>query len=1202
MAPDEADSFDSLIAAVARIPAHAEAWTPPPELDEYRLLKPLGRGGMGSVWLAQDRLLAREVALKFIAHAEPDAATRERFAIEARAAARLAHVNVVTVHRFGEVAGRPYLVSEYIRGESLDRLAKPVPFERALDLGIALARGLAAAHRHGIVHRDIKPANAILTGDGEVKLVDFGLAKIGGERDDIAPGTIAGTPRYLAPEVRAGEPATRRSDVYQLGCILYELITARAPLLDARDGDVPSLVPHVGHDGARFASVVDRCLRRDPSARFAAGDELREALEALVARSIGGELPAGNPYRGLVAFDAEHRALFFGRGPDIRGLIDRLREGAFVLVTGDSGVGKSSLCRAGALPHVADGALRDRLAWSVIQLVPGQRPLSSLAMLLAQHLGCDEDELLATMRDEPRRVLRALQREGRGLLVFIDQLEELVTLADRDEAQQFDALIGELAVGVPGVRVLATVRSDFLMRIAELPGIGREIARALFLLRPLTLDGAREAITGPARAKGVELESDELVDTLAGSVTELPLLAFTLAQLWDARDPSTAMISARSLEAIGGVHGALARHADSVIDGLLPRQRDAARRMLLRLVTTERTRTRRSAQEFGDPEVLDALVRGRLVVARGEEPPMFELAHEQLIAGWPRFAGWSSEVKAEVAMHARLATAVATWQQLARSKEALWRKRQLAEVAILRHAVLAPAEREFVDLSRRAERRRRLAWRVTAILAPLVAITVYGGARYVARQDLARTVAVNVGEAVREHASALARQQQTVRLRESAFAKFDAGDDEHGEIEWAAARAKASEAYAAYARASRSLEAALLLDTSRSDVRRALAKVTFERLQLADRDEERTDLAARLPLYDDGTYGRRLTAPATLELAITPAAVVTLADTSAEVPLPPALAPGVHVLVARAPDRAEVRLPIMLAPGERRRIELALPAATSVPAGYVYIPRGTFRFGSNDDETMRRFFDAVPMHERTTGAYLIARTETTYAEWIAWLDTLSAGEQQRHAPKIESSATVQAGGALELARVGGEWTLSMTPTTRTYNVRAGTPIEYPERTVRRRQDWLRMPVSGISPEDALAYARWLDVSGRVPHARMCDELEWERGARGVDGRATPHGRPLTGQDANIDITYGRRDGGFGPDEVGSYPASASPFGLLDTAGNVWEMTRGATGSELLMRGGAFYVGPRSAHFANRMIITRTFRHLHAGLRICADAE
>ncbi|HLL22558.1 MAG TPA: serine/threonine-protein kinase, partial [Kofleriaceae bacterium] len=275
------DSFGPLLARVARLPVRR--WNPPAELDEYRIVKPLGRGGMGSVWLAEDRLLDRLVALKFIAHSEPDASIRERFAIEARAAARLSHVNVVTVYRFGEVSARPYLVSEYIRGESLERIEKPLPWRRCLELGIALARGLAAAHRAGIVHRDIKPANVILGADGVVKLVDFGLAKLGHASDaapvptadvgtaDTAPeltrrGTIAGTPRYLAPEVRAGAVADRRSDVYQVGAVLYELATSRPPIADAVVG--ADLVPELAPEASRFSAVVERCLYGAPDRRF----------------------------------------------------------------------------------------------------------------------------------------------------------------------------------------------------------------------------------------------------------------------------------------------------------------------------------------------------------------------------------------------------------------------------------------------------------------------------------------------------------------------------------------------------------------------------------------------------------------------------------------------------------------------------------------------------------------------------------------------------------------------------------------------------------------------------------------------------------------------------------------------------------------------------------------------------------------------
>src|SRR5215831_8247273 len=246
--------------------AGAAPWRPPDEFHEYRLVRLLGQGSSGLVYLAQDTLLERPVAVKFITSLASDAVGR--FLIEARAAARLQHPNVLTLHRTGLVDGRPYLISEFIRGQSLAELPKPVVWRRALELGLGLTRGLAAAHRRGILHRDIHPGNAIVAESGEIKLVDFGLAKFvesvaagvelpaptGGSHDlralttpglprlDENPrslelthhGAMVGTPHYMAPEIWHGELATRRSDVYSLGAVLYELCAGRPP-----HGEIP---------------------------------------------------------------------------------------------------------------------------------------------------------------------------------------------------------------------------------------------------------------------------------------------------------------------------------------------------------------------------------------------------------------------------------------------------------------------------------------------------------------------------------------------------------------------------------------------------------------------------------------------------------------------------------------------------------------------------------------------------------------------------------------------------------------------------------------------------------------------------------------------------------------------------------------------------------------------------------------------------
>lgn len=135
----------------------ALTWSPPKQFDEYRILWQLGRGGMGEVFLGHDTLLDRPVAIKFISALNPDALMREQFLIEARATARLQHPNVVTIYRVGEIEGRPYIISEFVRGQNLDHVKLPMPWPRALEMSIGLARGLAAAHRRGVLHRDIKP-------------------------------------------------------------------------------------------------------------------------------------------------------------------------------------------------------------------------------------------------------------------------------------------------------------------------------------------------------------------------------------------------------------------------------------------------------------------------------------------------------------------------------------------------------------------------------------------------------------------------------------------------------------------------------------------------------------------------------------------------------------------------------------------------------------------------------------------------------------------------------------------------------------------------------------------------------------------------------------------------------------------------------------------------------------------------------------
>ncbi len=209
--------------------------------DRYQLDEPLGRGAMGAVWRATDQILHRPVAVKLLHTDQPEqvaATDAERFRLEARTAARLNHPHVVAVYDFGSHDGRPYLVMELVDGWTLaqERSRRgTLPPQEAAGIAAQMAAGLAAAHRQGVIHRDIKPANVMLTADRTVKITDFGIACFTDEAASTltAAGKIVGSAAYLAPERALGRPAQPASDMYSLGCVLYELLIGRPPFTGA---------------------------------------------------------------------------------------------------------------------------------------------------------------------------------------------------------------------------------------------------------------------------------------------------------------------------------------------------------------------------------------------------------------------------------------------------------------------------------------------------------------------------------------------------------------------------------------------------------------------------------------------------------------------------------------------------------------------------------------------------------------------------------------------------------------------------------------------------------------------------------------------------------------------------------------------------------------------------------------------------------
>ncbi len=192
----------------------------------YRIISLLGRGGMGEVYRADDLSLGQAVALKFLPERATDEHTLERFRNEVRIARRISHPNVCRVYDIGQSDNQVFLSMEYVDGEDLSSLLRRIgrlPSDKALEIARKICAGLAAAHDKGVLHRDLKPANIMLDGRGEVLIMDFGLAGVAHEIDDVR----SGTPAYMAPEQLSGKEVTARSDIYSLGLVLYELFTGK---------------------------------------------------------------------------------------------------------------------------------------------------------------------------------------------------------------------------------------------------------------------------------------------------------------------------------------------------------------------------------------------------------------------------------------------------------------------------------------------------------------------------------------------------------------------------------------------------------------------------------------------------------------------------------------------------------------------------------------------------------------------------------------------------------------------------------------------------------------------------------------------------------------------------------------------------------------------------------------------------------------
>jgi DNA-binding SARP family transcriptional activator/WD40 repeat protein len=750
----------------------------------YVLGDKVAEGAFGDIYRGVQPSVGRDVAIKVI---RPELADNpdfvRRFEAEAHLVARLEHPHIVPVVDFWREPGNAYLVMRYLRGGSAEqRLLRDGPWLLAdvARLVDELGPALAVAHAHGVIHRDVKPANILFDEAGNSYLADFGIAMA---VDAWGAGELrsAGSPMYASPEQIRDHHASERSDIYSFGVVLHELLSGQSPfsaetteqLLQLKlQRPVPPLTRARPDLSAALDGVLQTATAIDPANRFTDMGEFVLAFRSAVgggstqpavttgeiadaqrprARAsetlVSFQLELANPYKGLRPFDEADSANFFGRRELASELVGRLGQARFVAVVGPSGSGKSSVVRAGVIPKLrADGAY-------VATIVPGSHPMDELETALLRMASTSAstllDQLNADERGLGRCVKRLLPDDDRDLVLVVDQFEELFTVT---EPEQREAFLAGLAAAVSDergrLRVLATLRADFIDRPLLDPTISELIRDNTTLVTPLDAHELREAITGPVERIGVSVEPElvaELITGVSGQPGSLPLLQYALTETYERRDGVT--LTHETYERIGGLTGALARRADQLYEGIPAEDRPAVRRLFTRLVTpgegTEdtRRRVRRSELTGVPPDVIDAYGSARLL-SFDRDPatrePTVEVAHEALIREWPRLRSWIDEDRDGLRVLRHLGVSAQAWEATQRDEGELYRGGRLEaaeEFAAANPDELNQTEKAFLDagIERReqaivTERRRLRRLRVLlTTVAVIAAIALVAG-------------------------------------------------------------------------------------------------------------------------------------------------------------------------------------------------------------------------------------------------------------------------------------------------------------------------------------------------------------------------------------------------------------------------------------------------------------------------------------------
>ncbi len=591
----------------------------------------------------------------------------------------------------------------------------------------------------------------------------------------------------MAPEQWKAEEIGPSVDIWALGLILYEMLVGHHPydgmqsvralassVTDPKPIPMPTSEGHFTFD---LLALLESCLAKKAADRPTAAEVYRE-LNRQTSQGNQEGLEGMSPFRGLSNFEEEHSPLYFGREAEVDSFVEKLRHEPILPIIGPSGAGKSSFVKAGVIPR-----LRERGPLVLIHLRPGRDPFLSLASSLIsawrqsgfstgslgpmgnisglQKAVADSTVSIGEPKDLATEIFQRphqlglllnqlAERRRTHVVLFIDQLEELCAIDQKKEQlpQHSESSQQESGEGVLGrfmhaiacaaddpqmpVRVILTLREEFLTRLMTSKKVREALDRIMVLRKP----SQRTLVTimeRTVKAVGYRFEEfhlpHELVDDVKTVQACLPLLQFACQVMWQNRDEQRRVLTTKAYREMNGVTGALVQHAEGVLAGLTAQEVSLAKKILLRLVTEDKTRRIMSQQELllglqiEAQGVLEKLVESRLVTIsrkKEEEKGECELVHEALVSNWKRLNNWLDENREEIGLLNQIEQAARLWEKRGRRIDDLWNKQALKESAVVLDQAISrwTVTADFVTASERQIRRGQ--YRVALVFGLLI--------------------------------------------------------------------------------------------------------------------------------------------------------------------------------------------------------------------------------------------------------------------------------------------------------------------------------------------------------------------------------------------------------------------------------------------------------------------------------------------------